>query len=106
MATKTANYGFNKPEMNDYASIETLAETLDEIDNALKNVEESIGDSEALQEHIDDVDIHVSAEEKEAWNSVKEHTHVPTEVGITYGTTDLTAGTSALETGKIYLVYE
>ena len=29
-----------------------------------------------------------------------------TNLGITYGTTDLTAGTSALTTGAIYLVYE
>ena len=28
------------------------------------------------------------------------------QVGITYGTSDLTAGTSTLDTGKLYLVYE
>lgn len=39
-----------------------------------------------------------------------EHTHTPEEIGAapayTYGTTDLTAGTSPLETGKLYFVYE
>lgn len=30
----------------------------------------------------------------------------PASVFYSYGTTDLTAGTSALETGKMYLVYE
>ena len=36
----------------------------------------------------------------------KVHTHVPSEVGISYGTTDIEAGTSSLESGKIYLVHE
>ncbi len=31
---------------------------------------------------------------------------IPTDVGVTISTTDLTAGTSALTTGTIYLVYE
>lgn len=34
------------------------------------------------------------------------HTHTTGEVGISYGTTDLIAGTSPLTTGLIYLVYE
>lgn len=38
------------------------------------------------------------------------HTHTPESIGAapeyTYGTTDLTAGSSALETGKLYFVYE
>ena len=98
--------------------METMVQTFDEIDDALKNVEESIGDSEELQNHIDDTDIHVTAEEKESWDgkadgehthdeyATAEHTHTPAEVGITYGTTDPEAGTSELATGKIYLAYE
>ena len=38
--------------------------------------------------------------DKETWN-----TYI-TQAGITYGTTDLTAGTSALGTGKLYFIYE
>lgn len=114
--------------------------------------------------HVGNGDIHVTATEKNTWNSkaagnhshkpadigaaaanhshsasdigaaAAGHTHTPAEIGaaatnhshsasdigaaatnhshelgdlpITYGTTDLTAGTSALQTGKIYLVYE
>lgn len=48
---------------------------------------------------------------------VKSHTHTATDLGITpdsigaapaytYGTEDLTAGSSKLETGKLYFVYE
>mgnify|MGYP003299950369 CR=1 FL=1 len=96
MATKTTNYGFNKPEMNDYASMEMLVTTFDEIDAALKNIEDSTGDSETLDTHIE--------------NKNNPHNVTVEQIGAapayTYGTTDLTAGTSTLETGKIYLVYE
>ena len=38
------------------------------------------------------------------------HTHTPASIGAapayTYGTTDLTAGSSTLTTGKLYFVYE
>lgn len=34
------------------------------------------------------------------------HTHTLSDLPITYGTADLTAGSSQLSTGAIYLVYE
>ena len=34
------------------------------------------------------------------------HTHTEYAPAYTYGTEDLTAGTSELETGKLYFVYE
>lgn len=48
--------------------------------------------------HASNTTIHVTAAEKDAWNG-----KAP---AYTYGTADLTAGTSALETGKLYFVYE
>lgn len=67
-----------------------------------------VGDTEAMKKHISDNVIHVTAEEKETWDGKAdgEHNHTLADLPITYGTTDLTAGTSALETGKLYLVYE
>lgn len=45
-----------------------------------------------------------------AQSAAANHTHTPASIGAapayTYSTTDLTAGSSALETGKMYLVYE
>ena len=53
--------------------------------------------------------------QKQAWNAWKAtyttfNKPTPTEIGAapaySYGTSDLTAGTSKLETGKLYFVYE
>ncbi len=38
MATSTTNYGFLKPETNDYADITAVGDTIDRIDAALKEV--------------------------------------------------------------------
>ena len=53
-----------------------------------------------------------SKEEVDAHTTNKNNPHgvTPSQIGAapayTYGTSDLTAGTSALETGKLYFVYE
>ena len=52
---------------------------------------------------IDNVDGLQAALDAKASSS---HTHSEYAPSYTYGTTDLTAGTSALETGKLYFVYE
>ena len=72
--------------------------------------------------HVDDAVKHISAEERAGWNAKAPASHIhddryytETEVNdllakrapmYTYGTTDLTAGSSSLETGKLYFVYE
>ena len=48
--------------------------------------------------HTSDSTVHVTAEEKAAWNAKAD--------APSYGTEDLKAGTSSLETGKLYFVYE
>ena len=48
--------------------------------------------------HTSDSTVHVTAEEKAAWNAKAD--------APSYGTEDLEAGTSSLETGKLYFVYE
>lgn len=41
----------------------------------------------------------------ENWDKIEEEFNKPQTL-FTYGTTDLTAGESPLETGKLYFVYE
>ena len=48
--------------------------------------------------HTSDSTVHVTSKEKAAWNSKAD--------AYSYGTEDLEAGTSSLETGKLYFVYE
>ena len=48
--------------------------------------------------HVNDTAKHITTEERNSWNA-----KAP---AYAYGTTDLTAGTSSLETGKLYFVYE
>ena len=103
MATKTENYGFNKPEMNDYASMEVLVETFDEIDEALKDVENKLDDidmSDQIKEHNEARDAH------EGMFAEANHTHEMKDLPISWGTEDLTAGVSELKDGHIYIVYE
>lgn len=65
-----------------------------------------------LTNHTNDTVKHITAAERTAWNSkaAGNHTHTPTSIGAapayTYGTTDMTAGTTALATGTLYLMYE
>lgn len=91
---------------------------------------------ENLDSHAGNSGIHVTSAEKSAWNGKAEgvhyhderyytegevnnllaaksdtsHTHTPASIGAapayTYSTTDLTAGSSALATGTMYLCYE
>ena len=51
----------------------------------------TIANVEGLQEALDDLQNEIDSKASSSY---------------TYGTTDLTAGTSALETGKLYFVYE
>ena len=73
MAKETSNYGFTKPEINDFYDVNVQNNNWDKLDTKMKELDDGL-DAELTK--------------------------------ITYGTTDLTAGTSELETGKIYLVYE
>ena len=80
MSTTTANLGLIKPELSDAADITLTNENWDKIDQKLS------GDV-VTKEYVD-----------EALRNA-----APT---YTYGTEDLTAGVSPLESGKLYFVYE
>ena len=101
MSTTTANYGLIKPELTDPADITELNENWEKIDTKLKELSEQC-------ENVDDV---LEDEKGVAGGiaSLDEDGLIPKEQLpeiYTYGTTDLTAGTSALETGKLHFVYE
>jgi hypothetical protein len=65
-----------------------------------------------LTNHTNDTVKHITAAERTAWNgkAAGNHTHTPASIGAapayTYGTTDMTAGTTTLATGTLYLMYE
>ena len=58
--------------------------------------------SEEFEQHTGNTTIHVTAEDKARWDEVAENTGM----GYTYGTTDLEAGVTPLESGKLHFVYE
>ena len=61
----------------------------------------------ALDTHAADSTVHVTADEKSAWNAKVDATELAKKQNkVTYGTTDLTAGSSVLATGELYFVYE
>lgn len=108
MATETTNYKLKKPEYNEYVDIGVLNENFDVLDEKVADVEDKLNNLDIPTPDVSgQIEIHNDAEDAHSETLAKKnHTHVPSEVGISYGTTDLTAGTSALETGKLYLVYE
>jgi hypothetical protein len=72
MATKTNNYKLTKPEQTDFYNVDDFNDNMDIIDGELKKAEE----------HTTDSNVHVTAEEKKAWNNAtpKEHTHKATDI--------------------------
>ena len=56
---QTENYSLNKPELSDYADITKISENMDVIDAQLKEA----------QNHREDEGIHVTAEQKTAWDA-------------------------------------
>lgn len=62
---------------------------------------------DTVSAHSGNTTIHVTADEKSAWNAKVDVTELAKKQNkVTYGTTDLTAGSSALATGELYFVYE
>ena len=62
---------------------------------------------DTVSAHSGNTTIHVTADEKSAWNAKANATELAKKQNkVTYGTTDLTAGSSALATGELYFVYE
>lgn len=97
--------------------------TEDEFYSVLANVQGALEElMNWSQQHATDSSIHTTAEEKDVWNGKAAGTHAsqhaangsdpitPSAIGAApayaYGTDDLTAGESTLETGKLYFVYE
>lgn len=129
MSTKTTNYQFIKPALTDPADITTMNENWDKLDQKLRDLSE-LSDIAISETEPTDSDLWIDLND-ETENVVPPHTHDVTDIAegtftgkmvanasavasitvkqvrnIYAGTSDLTAGTSALPTGDIYLVYE
>ena len=66
--------------------------------------------TEKFNQHVSNTTVHVTAEEKAKWNNV-DFSAMEEQIAnkapmYTYGTADLTAGVTPLETGKLHFVYE
>lgn len=112
MSTTTPNLGLIKPELRDVADITLMNENWDKIDDAIVNSsgdyiptsEKGIADGVATL----DSDGKLPSEQlPDDVGSVKSVNGFTGEIKLySYGTTDMTSGTSELETGKLYFVYE
>ena len=54
MAGKTTNYGWTKPEANDWLDVDVISEVFGQIDEQMKAVEEAAGKSKELENHVTD----------------------------------------------------
>ena len=132
MAGRTTNYGWMKPEKNDYLEIDVISGVFEAIDEKMAEVEEAAGKSEGLDSHVanknnphgvtaDQIGAATKGYVDNAIGSIptpdvsgqigEHNANAEAHAGMfapmySYGTADLTAGTSALETGKMYLAYE
>lgn len=67
MSTKTSNFEYTKPGVDEFYDVTEYNQTLDKIDadmKALKDTEEN---------HTDNATVHVTAEDKESWNTSLEN---------------------------------
>lgn len=134
MPDLTSNYGFKKPKSNEYARPDDFNDNWDSLDEKLKNIEENAASESAPLKHahnasdinagtLDSARLPVVPVNKGGTGATTaeqarvnlgaasvDHTHTPASIGAapayTYGTTDLTAGSSPLATGTLYFVYE
>lgn len=98
MSSKTTNYNLHKIDLSDAPpDITVLNQNWDVIDTELKRQAEATPDvSGQIAQHDSDDTAHGNLK-AEVRNKAPMYE---------YGTTDLTAGTSPLATGKLYFVYE
>lgn len=96
MSTSTTNYKLFKPELTDPADITQINVNWDKIDDELIKKAPLDENGKIPVENLPD-----------EVGSVKSVNGFVGEVKLyTYGTEDLTAGVSPLETGKLHFVYE
>ena len=118
MSKTTPNYGFIKPELNDVADITLPNENWDKLDTELKKkydadnkpTVEDIGAAPSTHNHsasdITSGTLPITRGGTGATSASQALTKLGAAPAYTYSTTDLTAGTSDLATGKLYIVYE
>lgn len=126
MASKTTNYGLNKHSSQDFYNVEARNENWDKIDTELKNNVDAVNARVKTSELAAEVkkvakDGSLTAADVgadptgTATNTVSTHNAAADAhsalfrakaPAYSFGTADLTAGTSPLESGVLYFVYE
>ena len=122
----TINLNLKKPEGTDFYNVGDFNDNADIIDAALQGkadaadlagkVDKVTGKglssndfTDALKDKLDGIESGAEANVKSDWNATSGDAQIlnkPTIPTVTYSQTDLTAGSSPLDTGRIYLVYE
>lgn len=101
MASTTPKLGLHKIDLTDAPpDITVLNDNWDKLDEVLGNTS-----SDVPVENLTGV-LPIAKGGTGATDASSARTNLGAAPAYTYGTSDLTAGTSSLETGKMYLVYE
>jgi len=105
MANKTTNYGLTKPLPEEFYDVNVQNANMDIIDAKMKELEEKVPELDITPESIGAA---TKAEVQTAQATANEAKSLAGSKApmYTYGTDDLEAGVSQLETGKLYFVYE
>lgn len=122
MANKTTNYELVKPLASEFYDVEVQNGNMDKIDAGMKANADKLKTLQDGQKNKADLvegkvpSNQIPSLEYAAKKHASQHASggsdpiTPASIGAapayTYGTSDLTAGSSALATGKIYLCYE
>jgi hypothetical protein len=115
MSLRTTNYELIKPELTDAADITATNGNWDKIDSELANKVNYKSNCGWAQKSIDSKQrailsvVSTKNENKQDTLIPKYTSDLTNDSGfakVTYGTEDLTAGESELETGTLYFVYE
>lgn len=112
MSTKTTNYEFIKPDLTDAADITATNENWNKVDGKLKELEDKVPEIDITPESIGAA---TKAEVQTAQRTA-DNANITANSALnasatkapmySYGTEDLEAGVSTLETGKLHFVYE
>lgn len=116
MATKTPNYGLTKPAGSDYYNVEDFNDNADLIDAALKKLDDEKANldkggkvpAEQIPEHTHAAGNIAAGTFKDTGVKAKDGTDysVARVRNIMASDADLTAGSSPLPSGTIYIVFE
>ena len=110
MANKTTNYGLTKPLPEEFYDVQVQNDNMDIIDAQMKKVSDDA--KKYVDEKLNDIPTPDVSGQIDTHNT-DSSAHADIRIALngkapmyTYGTEDLTAGSSALATGQLHFVYE